>query len=83
MNNLNIGINLLQHILNETDSIISKGKDGQIQVTLTWKSLIAFECLAIAFNNPYLIKAFSQAAFQVGKTVSFYLNPSLDIGINV
>ena len=69
MNNLNIGLNLLQYILNETDSILVKGKDGQTQMNLTWKSLIGFECLAIAFNNPYLIKAFSVNALQVGKPV--------------
>ena len=28
MNNMGIGINLLQYILNETDSIVGKGKDG-------------------------------------------------------
>jgi hypothetical protein len=62
MNNLGIGINLLHFILIETDSLITRGKDGSTNLNLTWKSLIGFECLAIAFNNPNLIKIFSQSA---------------------
>lgn len=62
MNTLGIGINLLNYILNETDGLIGRAKDGSIILNLTWKSLIGFECLAIVLNNSYLIKLFSQSA---------------------
>jgi hypothetical protein len=52
INNLGIGINLLQHILTEADSLIGKAKDGSIILTLNWRSLIGFESLAILLNNP-------------------------------
>ena len=59
INNLGIGVNLLQHVLQETDGFIVKHKDGSSSMQLNWKSLIGFECLAIALNNPTLIKIFS------------------------
>jgi hypothetical protein len=62
MNNLGIGINLLSHILTETDGLVIKSRDGSINLNLTWKSLIGFECLAIVLNNPKLIKTFAQSA---------------------
>mmetsp|Transcript_30487 Transcript_30487/g.29873 ORF Transcript_30487/g.29873 Transcript_30487/m.29873 type:complete len:117 (-) Transcript_30487:3609-3959(-) len=57
INNLGIGINLLQHVIAEADGINAKGKDGNL--ILNWKSLIGFECIAILLNNPNLIKVFS------------------------
>ena len=59
INNLGIGVNLLNNILQETDSFCTKNKDGNIIVNLTWHSLIGFECLAIVMNNPNLIRVFS------------------------
>ena len=69
INNLGIGINLLQHILSEADGIVGKSKDGSQVMNLNWRSLIGFECIAILLNNPSLIKTFSQSSLQVGKTV--------------
>jgi hypothetical protein len=59
INNLGIGIHLLQHILVEADGIIGKSKDGSQVLNLNWRSLIGFECIAILFNNPNLIKTFA------------------------
>ncbi len=62
INNLGIGINLLNFVLQETDGFLTKNKDGSVNVNLTWKSLIGFECVAIVMNNPNLIKSFAQSA---------------------
>lgn len=66
INNLHIGINLLTFIMQETEAISVKGRDG---ANLSWKSLLGFEGLTIVLGNPYLIQVFSQSALQVGKTV--------------
>ena len=52
VNNLGIGIGLLQSILADTDSLSTRQKDGTLQLNLTWRSLIGFECLQIAMGNP-------------------------------
>lgn len=63
INNLGVGINLLTYILQETDSIILRNtKDGSSQLSLSWKSLIGFESLAIILSNPHLIWTMSQSA---------------------
>lgn len=66
INYLGIGVNLFNYILLETDNfnVQSKGKSSDTQSTmnLNWKSLIGFECVAIALNNPSLIKVFAQSA---------------------
>jgi len=77
MNNLGIGINLLNYILLETDGIVAKGKEGSISMNLTWRCLIGFECLTIALSNPNLVRVFSQCALQVGKTVLVQVFESL------
>ena len=58
INNLGIGVNLFSNILQEADLSQSSKSKNQEQ-SLTWKNLIAFECIAIALNNPSLIKVFS------------------------
>lgn len=58
INNLGIGVNLFIHILSEAD-LQSGGKNKGGENNLTWKSLVAFECIAISLNNPQLIKVFS------------------------
>lgn len=55
INNMGVGINLLTYILQETDSIFLRNKDGSAQLSLSWKSLIGFESLAIILSNPHLI----------------------------
>ena len=77
INNLGIGVNLLTYLLQETDGFVSKGKDGNTQVNLNWRSLIGFECLAIVMNNPALIKIFAQSALQVNKAVLVQVFESL------
>ena len=52
INNLGIGLNLLSFILQETDSIFARAKDGSTQLNLSWKSLLAFEGLALVLGNP-------------------------------
>ena len=59
INNLGIGINLLTYILQETDNIFLRTKDGTQLLNLTWKNLIAFEGVALILNNPHLIQIFS------------------------
>lgn len=61
INNLGIGVNLFSHILCETD-FHATGKNKGQEISLSWKNLIAYECVAIALNNPALIKMFSQSA---------------------
>jgi hypothetical protein len=68
INNLGIGVNLMNLILSETEGIFSK-QSKEPQMHLTWRSLLAFEGLAIIMNNPNLIQLFSQCALQVGKTL--------------
>ncbi len=55
INNLGIGFNLLNYILQETEGIFIKFKDGSTNLNLTWKSLLGYEGLAILMNNPNLI----------------------------
>lgn len=65
INFLGIGVNLFTHILSETDNFLISNKfgksnnDTQANMNLNWKSLIGFECVAIALNNPSLIKVFA------------------------
>lgn len=65
INFLGIGVNLFTHILSETDNFLISNKSGksnndtQANMNLNWKSLIGFECVAIALNNPSLIKVFA------------------------
>ena len=77
INNLGIGINLLTFILQDTDGIFVRGKDGFQQLNLSWRNLIAFEGIALMFNNPQLIQIFSVSALQVGKTVLVQIFESL------
>lgn len=77
INNLGIGINLLNYILQETDNIFVRNKDGTQNLNLTWRNLIAFEGLALILNNPHLIQVFSQSALTVGKTVLVQIFESL------
>jgi hypothetical protein len=77
INNLGIGINLLAYILQETDNIFVRTKDGTQTLTLTWRNLIAFEGIALILNNPHLIQVFSQSALTVGKTVLVQIFESL------
>lgn len=68
INNLGIGVNLMNLILSETEAIFTK-QSKEPQMHLTWRSLLAFEGLAIIMNNPNLIQLFSQCSLQVGKTL--------------
>lgn len=61
--NLQVGINMLQHIVAEADTLAVKQKDGQLQLAPSWRSLIGFECLQIAIGNADLTKIFSQQNF--------------------
>ena len=69
INNLGIGINLLQAILADTDGLSSRLRDGTLQLNLTWRSLIGFECLQIATANPQLAQLFASASLQLGVSV--------------
>jgi hypothetical protein len=62
INNLGVGINLLGYILQETDGIIQRTKDGSQILNLSWRSLIGFEGLALLLSNPQLITTLSQSA---------------------
>ena len=63
INNLGIGVNLMNLILFETEAVLAKSsKDSHQSMHLTWKSLLAFEGLAIVMNNPNMIQVFSQCA---------------------
>ena len=59
INNLGVGVNLLHYILLEAEGIMGKSKDGNPVLNLNWRNLIGFECIAILFNNPLMIKIFS------------------------
>jgi len=61
--NLQVGTNLLQHILAEADTLAIKSKDGTLLLAPSWRSLIGFECLQIAIGNAELTKIFSQSNF--------------------
>jgi hypothetical protein len=61
--NLGIGINLLQPIIAEADTLSAKSKDGTQLLLPSWKSLIGFECLQLAISNPELVKTLSQTRF--------------------
>ena len=53
INYLGIGVNLFSHILSETDNFLSGAKQSKSNdLNLSWKNLIAFECVAISLNNP-------------------------------
>jgi hypothetical protein len=59
INNLGIGINLLGYILQETDNLVVRAKDGTQVFNLSWRTLLAFEGIAIILGNPNLIQIFS------------------------
>ena len=59
INNLGIGINLLGFILQETENLVVRAKDGTQVFNLSWRTLLAFEGIAIILGNPNLIQIFS------------------------
>jgi len=70
MNQLCTGLHMLHYVLADADTLVQKCKDGSVQINLTWKQLIAFECLTIAVSNPVLIKVLSVTQHNHGRNVS-------------
>lgn len=77
INNLGVGLHLLVHILQETDGIFTRTREGQPTITCTWRSQLAFEGLAATLANPNIVQVFAQSAIQVGKTVLVQVFESL------
>lgn len=69
INNLGVSLNLLRTILADAEAFTSKHKDGTVSVNLTWRSLIAFECLQIVISNPGLSEVFANSSLAIGAPV--------------
>ena len=69
INNLGVSLNLLRTILADAESVTSVSRDGNISVNLTWKCLIAFECLQILISNPGLSELFASSSLSIGAPV--------------
>ena len=61
--NCNKGINLLNHIIQEAETLIQKAKDGTLLVAPNWRNLIGFECLQVAVGNAELTSILAQTSF--------------------
>ena len=66
INNLGIGISLLQSILNDAETFTNTNRDGAISVNLNWKCLVAFECLQLVISNPALTELFANTSISLG-----------------
>lgn len=55
INNLGVGLHLLPFILQETDGIFTRTREGQPSITCTWRSQLAFEGLASTLANPNIV----------------------------
>ena len=69
INNLSVSINLLRTILADAEACTSRSRDGAISVNLTWRCLIAFECLQIVVSNPALTELFANSSLSIGAPV--------------
>ena len=69
INNLGVSLNLLRSIMGDAESFTNRHKDGTLSVTLTWRSLIAFECLQIVVSNPGLSELFASSSLSIGAPV--------------
>lgn len=57
--NLQVGLNMLQHIVAVADTLVVKSKDGTLLIAPSWKNLIGFECLQIAIGNAEITRILS------------------------
>lgn len=69
INNLGVGVNLLRTILSDAEAFTHTSRDGAISVNLSWKCLIAFECLQIVVSNPCLTELFANSSLSIGAPV--------------
>ena len=69
INNLGVGLNLLRPILADAETFTSRSKDGSYHVNLTWRCLIAFECLQIVISNPSMTELFASSSLSIGAPV--------------